>query len=184
MGHENQWCTCRAQVLAWPDHGKLVAWQPRLPQYSENKRSNCVWFQHWKSFPFLMLRVFASFLVVVMHFYTAWSLSFADLSQNSNGRAVLSDDNRNSIYWCAVYSFVVCTFGVIVDAVEFGIVSVHSFFLFFPLIWYWYMRWNGRRYQHVLALCALLTGVILKGLTLWKNVFDACVCMFCFMFAK
>ena len=26
-------------------------------------------------------------------------------------------------------------------------------------------RWNGRRYQLVLALCALFTGVILKGLT-------------------
>ena len=29
---------------------------------------------------------------------------------------------------------------------------------------------NGRRYQHVLALCAFLTGVILKGLTLRKLV--------------
>ena len=44
--------------------------------------------------------------------------------------------------------------------------------------------WNGRRYQQVLALCDLLTGVILKGLTLRKCVFDVCVCMFCFMFTK
>ena len=40
------------------------------------------------------------------------------------------------------------------------------------------IRRNGRRYQHVLALCAVLTGVILKGLTLRKLVFDVCVCMF------
>ena len=33
-------------------------------------------------------------------------------------------------------------------------------------------------YQNVLALSALLTGVILKGLTLRKFVSDACVCMF------
>ena len=33
-------------------------------------------------------------------------------------------------------------------------------------------------YQHVLALCALLTGVILKGLTLQKFVSDVCACMF------
>ena len=36
----------------------------------------------------------------------------------------------------------------------------------------------GRRYQHVLALFALLTGVILKGPTLRKFVSDVCVCMF------
>ena len=42
------------------------------------------------------------------------------------------------------------------------------------------MRWNGRRYQHVLALCALLTRVILKGLTLQIFVSDVCVCMFYF----
>ena len=30
----------------------------------------------------------------------------------------------------------------------------------------------------MLALCALLTGVILKGLTLRKFVFDVCACMF------
>ena len=36
----------------------------------------------------------------------------------------------------------------------------------------------GRRYQHVLALCALLKGVILKGLTLRIFVSDVCVCMF------
>ena len=31
---------------------------------------------------------------------------------------------------------------------------------------------------HVLVLCALLTGVILKRLTLGKFVSDVCVCMF------
>ena len=36
----------------------------------------------------------------------------------------------------------------------------------------------GRRYQHVLAFFALLTGVILKGPTLRKFVSDVCVCMF------
>ena len=40
-----------------------------------------------------------------------------------------------------------------------------------------------QRYQRVLALCALLSGVILKGLTLQKFVFGVCVCLFCFMFA-
>ena len=33
-------------------------------------------------------------------------------------------------------------------------------------------------YHLVLALCALLTGVILKGLTLQKFVSDVCACMF------
>ena len=35
---------------------------------------------------------------------------------------------------------------------------------------------NGPRYQHVLALCAFLTGVIPKGLILKKIAFDVCVC--------
>ena len=51
-------------------------------------------------------------------------------------------------------------------------------FLYFSLTWYRLIRRNGRRYQHVLALCALLTGVILKGLTLRKVMSDVCVCMF------
>ena len=41
--------------------------------------------------------------------------------------------------------------------------------------------------QHVLALCALLTGVILNGLTLGKFVSDVCVFIYiyiCFMFVK
>ena len=59
-----------------------------------------------------------------------------------------------------------------------SIVSVHSFFIFFLHLVYRYIRRNGRRYQHVLASCALLTGVILKGLTLRKFVSDVCVCMF------
>ena len=29
-------------------------------------------------------------------------------------------------------------------------------------------EWNGQRSQHALALCALLAGVVLKGLTLQK----------------
>ena len=29
-------------------------------------------------------------------------------------------------------------------------------------------EWNGQRNQHALALCALLAGVVLKGLTLQK----------------
>ena len=40
---------------------------------------------------------------------------------------------------------------------------------------------NGPRYQHVLALCASLTGAILRDLFFENFVFDACVCMFCFM---
>ena len=51
-------------------------------------------------------------------------------------------------------------------------------FLYFSLTWYRYIRRNGRQYQHVLALCDLLTAVILKGLTLQKFVSDVCVCMF------
>ena len=37
---------------------------------------------------------------------------------------------------------------------------------------------DGRRCQHFVALCGLLTGVLLKGLTLQKLVSDVCVCMF------
>ena len=38
---------------------------------------------------------------------------------------------------------------------------------------------NYQQYQHVLALCALLRGLILKGLTVQKFVSDICVsCMF------
>ena len=56
------------------------------------------------------------------------------------------------------------------------------FYFYFCLTWYRSIRRNGRRYQHVLALCALLTGVILKGLTLRKFVSDVCVCfVFAFM---
>ena len=43
------------------------------------------------------------------------------------------------------------------------------------------IRQNGQQNQHVLALHALLTGVIPMGLTLWKLVFNACVCMFYFL---
>ena len=50
-------------------------------------------------------------------------------------------------------------------------------FLHFLLIWYQWIGWNGRRYQRVLACCALLTWVILTGLTLWKCVSDVCVCV-------
>ena len=43
---------------------------------------------------------------------------------------------------------------------------------------------SGRQDHHVLFVCDLLTGVILKGQTLQKCVFDVCVRMlFCFMFA-
>lgn len=40
-----------------------------------------------------------------------------------------------------------------------------------------------QRYPRVLALCALLSWVILKGLTLQNFVLGVCVCLFCFMFA-
>ena len=47
---------------------------------------------------------------------------------------------------------------------------------------WWYVQlaaiWHWLYNQHVLALCALLTGVILKGQTLRKFVSDVCVCMF------
>ena len=38
------------------------------------------------------------------------------------------------------------------------------------------IRWNGWRYQHVLALCVLLTRVILNRLFLQKFVFYVCRC--------
>ena len=38
-------------------------------------------------------------------------------------------------------------------------------------------RWNGPRYQRVLALYAFLTGVIPKGLIL-KKICVRCLCMF------
>lgn len=43
------------------------------------------------------------------------------------------------------------------------------------------IRQNGQQNQHVLALHALLTGVIPNGLTLWKFVFNACF-IFCKVF--
>ena len=59
----------------------------------------------------------------------------------------------------------------------FLIASVRSFFLHFKkkkmvLI----NRQNGPRYQSVLALCAFLTGAILKGQIFEKNLFEVCVC--------
>ena len=50
--------------------------------------------------------------------------------------------------------------------------AVHSFFFSFSLIWYRYTRQNGRQYVTTwhLAVCALLTGVTLKGLTLQNFV--------------
>ena len=51
-------------------------------------------------------------------------------------------------------------------------------FLYFSLTWF---KLDGIVIDTsipVLALCALLTGVILKGLTLWKFVSDVCGCMF------
>ena len=57
-------------------------------------------------------------------------------------------------------------------------------FLFYITIWYQWIRWNGRRCQHVLAWCALSAGVILKGLTLRKCVSDVCVCMYRFIFVQ
>ena len=51
--------------------------------------------------------------------------------------------------------------------------------LYFSLTWYRYIRRNCRRYQHVLALCALLTGVILKELTLRNVLSDVCVFYVC-----
>ena len=56
-------------------------------------------------------------------------------------------------------------------------------FSYFSLIWHREIRWNGRRYRHVLALglCALLTPVIFERLTLPQTVFDICV-FFCSVF--
>ena len=50
------------------------------------------------------------------------------------------------------------------NILEFFIAFVHSFFLNLVLI----NRRNGPRYQRVLALCAILTGVVPKGLILQK----------------
>ena len=51
------------------------------------------------------------------------------------------------------------------------------------IVGWWYVQlaaiWHWLYNQHVLTLCALLIGVILKGLTLRKFVSDVCICMFC-----
>ena len=73
------------------------------------------------------------------------------------------------------YGTGICHYAILYSLKIFWGVSVHSL-LYFSLIWYQWFRHNG---QHVLALCALLTGVILKGLTFRKFVSDVCVCMFC-----
>ena len=65
------------------------------------------------------------------------------------------------------------------NILEFFIASVHSFFYTFLNLVLINQR-NGPRYQHVLALCAFLTGVILKGLILQK-IYVLCLRMFCFM---
>ena len=44
-------------------------------------------------------------------------------------------------------------------------------------------RRNGPRYQRVLALCAFLTGVLLKGLILRKFCIR-CLCMFYVNFCR
>ena len=63
------------------------------------------------------------------------------------------------------------------NILEFLIASVHSFFIFF-LNLVLINRRNSPRYQRVLALCAFVTGVILKGLILRKFCVR-CLCMFC-----
>ena len=54
-----------------------------------------------------------------------------------------------------------------------------SFFLFNLVPDRYQIRRNGRRYQHV--LCAVLKGVILKGLTLRKVFLDVCGYSVCFV---
>ena len=56
---------------------------------------------------------------------------------------------------------------------------VHSFFILFKNLVLLDHR-GGPRYQHVLALCAFLTGAMLKGLILGGFVFDV-LCMFCYV---
>ena len=53
-------------------------------------------------------------------------------------------------------------------------VFVHSSFVLFKNL-VLINRWNGPRYQRVLALCAFLTGVIPKGLILRKFCVRCCV---------
>ena len=44
-----------------------------------------------------------------------------------------------------------------------------------------YHFWNCHQYQHVLALCALLTRIILTGLTLWKCVWCLWMYVLCYV---
>ena len=61
---------------------------------------------------------------------------------------------------------------------NFYIVSVHSFFIFFfNLVSINWTEWSTIPACPSL-MCALLTGVMLKGLILRKFVSDVCVCMF------
>ena len=61
----------------------------------------------------------------------------------------------------------------------FIIVSVHSFFIlvFVSLNLVLINQWNGPWYQHVLALCVFLAGMMLKGLILRKFCVW-CLCVF------
>ena len=52
--------------------------------------------------------------------------------------------------------------------------SIPSYYI--SLVGYWWIRQNGS-YQHVLALCAILSGVVLKGRTV---SLVSCLCKGCF----
>ncbi len=82
---------------------------------------------------------------------------------------------------CAAFCHMALVFAVmhLYNILEFFIASVHSFFILFKNLVLINQR-NGPRYQHVLVLCAFLTGVIPKGLILRKFCVR-CLCMFCFM---
>ena len=54
-----------------------------------------------------------------------------------------------------------------------------SFFVNIFLTWDWSVRQNGRWYQHVLAVSTFWTRAMLTGLTLWKSLFEVCVCVLC-----
>ena len=91
----------------------------------------------------------------------------------------LGDDGRWYVQFAAIWHWYLPLIIYIMFFIIF-IVSVHSFFtiVFNQVL----INLTGWQYQHVLALGAFLTVVVLKGLTLRSFLFDVCKCMLCFMF--
>lgn len=85
------------------------------------------------------------------------------------------------VMWCSMWFCLCWPCGLVHEVADKDYLTHLSFlsipFLYIFLIWYWSVRHNGRWYQHVLAISIFWTRAVLAGLTLWKCVFEVCVCV-------